>query len=72
MRLNTTSLAGQLLAEYVNGSNVSSIAALTGLSEQSVLIRLCAGSRVGGSNTELFVDGEGGLGVQWRYVSWRA
>ena len=66
------SLAGQLLATYLSGSSLSAISALTGLSEQSVLTRLCAASNALNVSGADLIDEEGGIGVQWKYVCWRA
>jgi hypothetical protein len=68
----TTSLAGELVRLYCSGMTVSAIAAATGLSESSIVTRLCAASR-GLEKSEWFtLDEDGGLGVQWEFVYWRA
>ena len=72
MRVKQTSLAEQLLELYVSGRTVAALCAFTGLKEEAVITRLCAASRVH-RTSGLQPQKEGGsLGVQWRFVCWRA
>lgn len=67
-----TSLAGQLLDSYQSGDSVSSLCADNGLTEEAIVIRLCAASHIYKDDLRPAVDEEGCLGIQWRLVFWRA
>ena len=72
MKTNNRSLAAELLDLYVSEMTVESLRALTGLSEPAILTRLCAISRTNYSQSIRCCPEDGGLGVQWRFVYWRA
>jgi len=71
LRLPHTSLAVELLLLYWSGRSVSSLSAITGLSESGVIARLCAAARSLDNSEWTALDGEGGLGVQWEFVCFR-
>ena len=72
MRTKQPSLAEQLLELYVSGTTVAALCAFTGLKEQGIITRLCAASRLKASVKLQPQHGDGSLGVQWRFVCWRA
>jgi hypothetical protein len=65
-------LAFQLLDAYNSGTSVAALAADTGLSEQMIVVRLSMASHVLGECDFVPLDSEGGLGVHWEYVCWKA
>ena len=72
MRIRQTSLAEQLLELYASGRTVAALCAFTGLKEESVITRLCAASRLKRPIKLQSHYEDGSLGVQWRFVCWRA
>lgn len=67
-----TSLAGQLLDSYQSGHSVSSLCAASGLTEEAIVVGLCAASHTYKDELQPVVDEEGCLGIQWLLVFWRA
>ena len=72
MKSTYSSLALQMLDSYNGGLSVSEICTVTGLGEAAVVTRLCsAGRSLVGRDMDP-VSEDGGIGVQWRFVYWRA
>lgn len=69
MTQNASSFAGELLDSYSAGTLVAALEVLTGLPDVAIMTRLCAASR---NNAPEPVSADGSLGVQWRFVFWRA
>ena len=72
MNSKHSSLALQMLESYNVGESVSAICMRTGLNQDAVVTRLCAASRSRCGRDMDVVSEDGGIGVQWRFVYWRA
>jgi len=72
MNSKYSSLALQMLESYNVGEPVSAICTRTGLNQDAVVTRLCVASRSGCGRDMDPVSEDGGIGVQWRFVYWRA
>ena len=72
MTATYSSLPLQLLGLYNSGMPVSAISTLTGLKEEAVVTRLCVAARsIAGRHMEPLAE-DGGMGIQWGFVYWRA
>jgi hypothetical protein len=72
MKTTYSSLALQMLDSYNAGTPVSALCMLTGLNEDAVVTRLCAAARSWRGQQMDPLPEDRGLGVQWRFVYWRA
>jgi hypothetical protein len=72
MKSTYSSLALQMLYSYNGGLSVSEICTVTGLGEAAVVTRLCAAGRSLAGHEMNPMSEDGGMGVQWRFVYWRA
>jgi hypothetical protein len=72
MKADYSSLPLQMLDWYNAGVSVSELAMLTGLKEDAVVTRLCVASLSHAGRSMEPVSEDGAIGVQWRFVYWRA